>query len=159
MRITLALLALVATACAEDTLVDGDIAGRAMPEPGGVYWGGPFIVLTGDPLDCIDVAWVQRNYTAGVSPTEFDVLALQFAYDQDEVSTGYFSVAGESAVFAKAVLVEGGAFVEHRARGGELQVDVVEAQGVVEGSFSVTFEDGSLSTSYFQAEYCVNLER
>lgn len=150
---------LLLAACGDPTLVDGSVAGHSMPEPGGVYWGGPFVVLTADALDCKDVAWVQRNYTAGVSPTDFDVVALQFAYDNDEVSEGYFSVAGDSAVFSKGIVVEGGAFTEHRARGGELVVESVEAQGPVIGTFSVTFEDGSWSTDHFEAEYCINLER
>lgn len=141
-----------------DNEINGSVAGTSLSKPMSAWWGGPFILFTDIELSCYDTAWVRRTYDAAESPTDFDVTALQFGFDNEEPLEGIFSVEGEAAVAAKAVFVVGGAFVEYRGRQGNLEVDSIEGD-LMEGSFDITFDDGSYSTEYFSAEYCSNLIR
>lgn len=149
----------LATGCSDPILVDGTVAGQDMAEPLTVFFGGPFIVFTDRPLECIEVPWVRPNYSPGETPTDFDFVGLQFWFDQGEVYEGVFSVEGDAAVYAKALIVEGGAFAQYTARTGTLVVDEVDGD-TVSGSFDVGFgEEGGFSTTAFEAEFCVNLTR
>lgn len=155
-----ALLALVA--CGPDaTLIDGQVDGYAVSEPLTAYWGGPFVIFVDVDLTCYDMSFVRRTYDAAEAPTDYDFVALQFGFDEDETLEGNFSVAGDAAVAAKAMAVKGGAFVENRGRDGNLQIQDAEHNGLMEGSFDISFGDdvGSYSSDYFSAEYCNNLVR
>lgn len=163
------MLLLVALGCKPDpTVIDGDVDGRALNEPATVMWGGPFVLFSDVELTCFDVSWVRRTYDQAEAPTEFDIVALQFAFDNTEPVAGTFSVQGsEAAVSAKSVVVTGGAFIETRGREGNLVIDgPVEAGQPMSGQFWVNFgEDddgnskGDYETNWFYAEYCSNLIR
>lgn len=155
------LLALLLACTGDETVIDGSVDGERIELPGTVLWGGPFVVFMDEALDCFDVDWVRRTYDAGTAPSETDVVALQFGFDDDVPQMGVSSVGGtDSIADAKMVIVRGGAFTEIRDRDGTITIDVMEDGGDMEGSFSVNFGDsGDLSTSYFLAEYCNNLVR
>jgi hypothetical protein len=155
------LLALLLACTGDETVITGSVDGESLELPGTVFWGGPFVVFMDESLGCFDVDWVRRTYDAGTSPSESDVVALQFGFDDDTPQQGVSSVGGtDSIADAKMVIVRGGAFTEIRDRDGTITIDTMEPQGDMEGSFSVNFGDsGSLETSYFYAEYCNNLVR
>lgn len=149
----------LAAGCEDPIVVDGAVDGFDINEAGTIFFGGPFILVTDEVLECRDMAWVQRTYDVSAAPTDFDFVGLQFTYDEDDVSTGNYSVAGEAAVYAKALVVSGGVFTEYRSNGGELVLTGLESNTLATGSFNVTFDEGSFSTELFEAEWCVNMER
>ena len=149
----------IAAGCADPIVVDGAVDGFDIGEAGTVFFGGPFIVVTDEVLECREMAWVQRTYDVSAAPTDFDFVGVQFTYDEDDVSTGNYSVAGEAAVYAKGLVVSGGVYTEYRSNGGELVLTGLESNILATGSFNVTFDEGSLSTELFEAEWCVNMER
>ncbi|MFT5587147.1 MAG: hypothetical protein ACI9VR_004755 [Cognaticolwellia sp.] len=148
-------------ACGADpTIINGNVAGETMGEPLTAMWGGPFIVFVKDQLDCRDLDFTRRTYDQGNAPVDFNMVALQFSFDAPDVSEGVFSTEGTDAVVdAKTLIVSGGAFNEVRDRTGTINVSSVVDRDPLEGSFDVTFSDdeGSFSTGYFYAEYCINL--
>ncbi|MCB9758702.1 MAG: hypothetical protein H6739_02585 [Alphaproteobacteria bacterium] len=146
--------------CGPDTVIEGSVAGKALDEPGTLFWGGPFVILADRDLTCMDVAFARSTYSAGVSPTDFDFVGLQFHFNDAEVFEGVFSVVGDAPVHAKALVVEGGAFIDYVARSGTLEIDTWDDRGTIEGKFDVGFGDeGSWSAEFFDAEWCLNLER
>lgn len=158
--LVLAPLAVLMAGCSDPTLIEGSVAGFSLDEPATLYFGGPFVSFSKSALTCMDMAFTARVYTEGQAPTDFDFVGLQFAFDDDAIVEGVFSVEGDAAVHAKVLVVEGGAFSEYRAETGTLTIDTLDEDKLVEGSFQVGFgEDGSLSTSYFSAEWCLNMER
>jgi hypothetical protein len=148
-------------ACGADpTIIDGSVAGDTLGEPLTAMWGGPFIVFVKDQVDCRDLDFTRRTYDQGSAPVDFDMVALQFSFDAPDVSEGVFSVEGTDAVVdAKTLIVSGGAFNEIRDRTGTINVGSVADREPLEGSFEVFFSDdeGSFSSDYFYAEYCINL--
>ncbi|HJN73268.1 MAG TPA: hypothetical protein QGF58_04965 [Myxococcota bacterium] len=156
------LSALTMLGCGPDaTVIDGTVDGYAVSDPLTALWGGPFVIFVDVELTCYDMSFVRRTYDAAEAPADFDFVALQFGFDEDATQKGNFNVAGDAAVAAKALAVKGGAFVENRGRDGNLQVQSMEDNGLMEGSFDITFGDdvGSYSTEYFSADYCNNLVR
>ena len=153
----IAVTSLIAMGCkAPEAEVSGTVAGLNLNNTSTVMFGGPFIVLVDEPVDCLDMPWVSRHYSQGEAVTDFDFKALQFAYEDPDVVTGQYNVAGEAAVAAKFLVQSGGAFTEYRGRGGNLIVDSVDID-FVEGTFEVTFDEGDMSGS-FAAESCRNLK-
>ena len=155
-------IVLALVGCGPDpTLINGTVDGYKLSEPLTAFWGGPFVVFVDEELDCYDMSFVRRTYDAAEAPTDYDFVGLQFGFDETSTIEGNFSVAGDAAVAAKALAVQGGAFVENRGRDGNLQVKTMEAEGVMEGSFDIDFGDdvGSYKADYFSAEYCNNLVR
>jgi hypothetical protein len=148
-------------ACGADpTIIDGNVAGESMGEPLTAMWGGPFIVFVKDELDCRELDFTRRTYDQGTAPVDFNMVALQFSFDAPDVSEGVFSTEGTDAVVdAKTLIVSGGAFNEVRDRTGTITVGEVVDRQPLEGSFDITFsdEEGSFSTDYFYADYCINL--
>jgi len=163
------MLLLVALGCKPDpTVIDGQVEGYTLEEPATVMWGGPFVLFTDEALTCFDVAWVRRTYDQAESPTDFDFIGMQFAFDNTEPVAGTFSVEGsEAAVSAKSLVVAGGAFIETRGREGNIVIDAPVDNGQpLTGQFWVSFgedEDGNSRGQYeatwFYAEYCSNLIR
>lgn len=157
---TALVLPLFALGCADPVVISGTVGGFSLDEPAALYFGGPFVSFVNEPLTCMEMAYTARVYTEGQAPTEFDFAGVQFAFDDDAITEGVFSVEGDAAVHSKFLVVEGGAFTEYRARTGTLTIDTIEEDKLVEGSFDVAFgEDGSLSTTWFSAEWCLNMER
>lgn len=149
------------TGCSDPIVVDGKMAGKSLDNPLTAFWGGPFLIFSTKDLDCMDVSFVRRIYTPGESPTDFDFVGLQFTWQEDAVTDGVYSVEGEAAVYAKGLVVEGGAFTDYRGRTGNIVVEKFEVgDDFIEGSFDVQFgDDGGLSSSWFEAQHCVNLTR
>ncbi len=153
----LALLPLL-TACAEPAAtVSGAAGGVTFGETDHAYFGGPYLVISPDELDCLDLAWVQRSYEDGIAPTEGDARLLQFAFATDTVTEGRVGIGIAAAASATVVNVTGGTATFTRAEGGFLDIDAVETETEATGSFEgLAFEDGTLSGS-FTATWCRNL--
>lgn len=139
--------------------VEGTAGGIAWGDSTWVYAGARYIVISAIEVECRDVDWVESNYDEGVAPTTIDVSLLQFAFPSSEsIATGRSAVSPGSQAEATIVNLTGDVFHEYPASAGTLDVDSVEEDSSVTGSFdSVTFEDGTLSGS-FTAEWCVNLK-
>lgn len=149
--------ALSLSACkAPEATITGSVDGHELGSAATVVFGECFIAIAADPIDCLNMYWVSRHYSQGEAVTDFNFQALQFAYDDPQVTTGIFNVAGEAAVSSKFLVQEDMAFSQYLARGGDLTVDYVD-EDWVEGSFSIQFDEGSFEGD-FVAQYCRNLK-
>lgn len=138
--------------------IDGKVDGLSFPSVGAAFYGGPYIVFAAQELECMDVAFIDRNYREGEAPTELDVTLLQITYlDGTDVSDGFYSVEGEAAISAKLLHTADGAFTQHRADAGTVEVEPFEYEDIVGGTLDLTFDDGSLKSTWY-AEWCLNLE-
>ena len=158
----LLVLLLAATGCGlAPTTVEGSVAGEPMSEIQTVLWGGRYIVLIDEPLDCIDLAWVNHTYTEGMDLGDVDFAALQFTFSRGvEVLEGTFSVQGAAEVNAKFLDYRDGIFDasdEYRARDGFLSVGTVSDKDRASGDFELDFGDGQALSGEFEAQWCVNL--
>ena len=158
----LLVLSLAATGCGlSPNVVDGSVAGEAMSEIQTVLWGGRYIVLIDEAVDCIDLAWVNHTYSEGADLGDRDFSALQFTFSRGvEVLEGTFSVQGAAEVNAKFLDYRDGIFDaadEYRARDGFLTVDSVTDKDRASGTFDLDFGDGQALTGEFEAQWCVNL--
>ncbi len=141
-----------------DFSIDGNVDGHAFPSVGTAFYGGPYIVFAAQEVDCMDVAFVDRNYREGEAPTELDVTLLQITYlDGGDVSDGFYSVEGEAAISTKLLHTADGVFTQYRADAGTIEVDPFDYEDVLGGTFDFTFDEGSLKSTWF-AEWCLNLE-
>ena len=137
--------------------VTGAVSGYSLT-PSAQWWGGPFLVITSEPLDCIDMYWVKRSMVNGdEAPVDKDLVALQFTYNEGDVIAGTYSVEGAATVIADLLVIEGGALQVFDARTGALVVDEIEEEGFATGSFDLGFDDGTLSGS-FDIEFCNNMK-
>ena len=156
----LALTVCFALGCAPpETEISGSVGSTHFAEVGTAYFGGPFLFLADEVIDCMDVYWVTRNYTTGQpvhEDYELDFVGLQFAFSGDDLLQGTFSVAGEAQVSSKLLVQEAGVLDEHRGRGGFLIIDDIEADSS-SGTLELTFDDGELTGSFY-AEQCINLK-
>lgn len=154
-----ALLAAPALACAAPSAeVSGTVGGITFGESSNVFFGASYVVIAHSDTDCEGVSFVERNYDAGVAPTDADVQLLQFAFKGDTVEQGLVQVSLEGPVFSTVVDVTGGAFREHNATAGTLTVDEIVDEERASGTFdTVTFEEGTVSGT-FTAEWCRNLK-
>lgn len=138
--------------------VTGEAMGISFGETSYVYFGGPFVVVTPDPMECLDISWVRLSYQDGVAPTEDDVRMLQFGFTGGDVTTGQKSIGLGASVTSTVIQVSGGAMSQTRATQGALNVDALEDEVWASGSFEgVAFEDGTLDGT-FEAEWCTNLK-
>jgi hypothetical protein len=152
---------LALTGCASDpeSTVTGTAGGITFGETATAYFGGPFLVVSAQPIDCMDLAFVVKSYEDGVAATDEDVAFLQFAFGQTDVATGRTAVDVGASVSATVVNIVGDASRYTRAESGLLVVDAVDPSedGLATGSFEdVTFEDGTLAGT-FTATWCRNL--
>ena len=151
------LLALVGCGAVPETRFEGTVAGRSLTDVGTAYFGGPFVIFTDAPLDCIDVAWVTRYYDEEVPPTDTDLTGLQITFFDDDVRTGRYDLSGEAAVGVRLLVVDGDDFTVLNGREGTLTVDEVTDEEAAFGTLDVDFgEEGSLSASW-AAQWCVNV--
>ena len=124
------------------------------------YWGGPFMILVDEPLDCMDMAWVKRgtNFRDGdEAPLDDDIVALLFTYEADEVVAQNTSLEGDAPVDARLLVTRDGGLAVYKATSGELDVSEITKKDDVVGSFDIGFDDGNLSGD-FQLEWCNNLK-
>ena len=139
--------------------VSGSVGGYAL-SPMTTYWGGPFLIMANEPLDCMDMAWVKRgtNFRDGdESPLDEDIVALLFTYESDEVVVQNTSMEGDAPVDARVLVTRSGALAVYKADAGELDVSEITKNDDVIGSFDLGFDDDSLSGE-FLLEWCNNLK-
>jgi hypothetical protein len=150
----------VLVGCGPSAEVTGTAGGVDFGSIAEVYFGGPFLVLSVNAVDCTDVSFVEKTYDQGEAPTEQDVAILQFAWDGDTLQTGKLSVGrpGDAVVWATVVHVKDGLFEETNSESGEMSLSSFDEEGTADGTFSeVTFEDGGVLSGEFHADWCRNL--
>lgn len=141
---------------AGDTTVTGSVGGQEL-QLAAAYWGGPFVVLTDQDYDCLEMGWVGRYYEEEEPPVEDDMLALQFMFNASDVVEGIYDVAGEAALTVRFLSVQEGIFTIEKGRSGQLIVDEITNGDVVNGTFDIAFDAGSLSGD-LSLDYCTNLK-
>ncbi len=152
-------LALVGCASEPESTVTGTAGGITFGETVTAYFGGPFLVVSAQPIDCLDLSFVVKSYEDGVAATDQDIALLQFAFGQTDVNLGRTAVDVGASVSATVVNIVGDASSYTRAESGLLVVDSVDPSedGLASGSFEdVAFEDGTLAGT-FNATWCRNL--
>lgn len=156
----LAIIACLTLGCAPPlSEISGSVAGTGFAQVGTAYFGGPFLFLVDETLDCMDVFWVTRNYTTGQPVHEEfqqDFVGVQFAFSGDNLLQGQFNVAGEAQVSSKLLIQTGGVLEEHRGRGGFLVISSLD-DDTTSGTIELTFDEGELEGTFY-AEECVNLK-
>ncbi len=140
-----------------DFSIDGKVDGHAFPSVGTAFYGGPYVLFAPEELECMDVAWVERNYREGEAPTELDVTVLQVTFLSSDVEDGYYSVEGEAPLSAKLLSIADGALTQYRADAGTVEVEAFEWEDILSGTLDLTFDEGSFKSSWY-AEWCLNLE-
>lgn len=138
------------------TTAEGTVGGQALTVAG-AWWGGPFIVVMDQDLDCLEMAWVNRYYDDDDPPVDFDINAVQFNYEADEVVDGIYDVSGEAAVTASFVSMVEGVFATEKARSGQLIVDEITNNEVILGTFDLTFDSGTLKGE-LGVDWCSNVK-
>ena len=154
-----ALTGLTACGGGSEASVAGTAGGVTFGDATSVYFGGPYVVIATGELDCIDLAWVRKNYEEGTTPTASDVELLQFAFATTDVEVGRVTVGITASAASTVVKVVDGAATFTRAEGGVLDIGSVDAtdDGIAEGSFEgLAFADGTLDGT-FTATWCRNL--
>jgi hypothetical protein len=161
---TFPLLAMLATGCSPDfeARIAGAVDGLSVT-PVTAYWGGPFIVFTGDDLDCEDFSFISKFNEDGDEPlVDFDIRLLQISYNDSDVVAGSYDFSGESPVIAEVIDISGGAMSVYRATEGSLVVEGAEGEDLASGEFAISFEEndedlGAL-TGDFTLPWCTNLK-
>ncbi len=154
-----ALAGLTACGGGSEASVSGTAGGVTLGDATSVYFGGPYVVIAAGEVDCIDLAWVRKNYEEGITPTASDVEALQFAFSTTDVEVGRVTVGITASASSTMVKVADGAATFTRAEGGVLDIASVDPtdDGIAEGSFEgLAFADGTLDGT-FTATWCRNL--
>jgi hypothetical protein len=155
----LCLPALFLAACGIDPYADlsGTVEGHSFT-PVTAYWGGPFLVVTNESLECMDMSWVSRSYVSGnEAPINRDMEAIQFTFNDSDAVPGTYSVEGDAPVHGHFISISDGALDTWRAKTGALIIDEINKQDVLIGTFDVAFDDGALSGE-FAIEWCNNLK-
>ena len=138
--------------------VSGSASGLSIGTTSYVFFGGPFVVITPDEVDCMDLAWVRPSYQEGSLPTDQDMDILQFSYTSGQLSTGQKSIGLGASVTSTIVHISGESLEQARATGGVINVDSIEEETTAIGSFEgVTYDDGTLDGT-FEAQWCINLK-
>lgn len=157
MRRLLCLLPLAAACSGKgETTAEGDVAGQALTV-GSAWWGGPFIVVADQEFDCLDMSWVNRYYEEEEVPVDEDMVALQVTFNEDTIAPSVYDIAGEAALTVRFLTVSDGSFSYEKGRSGTVVVDQVEDEGVLMGSYDITFDAGTLSGD-FGMDWCANLK-
>lgn len=141
---------------AGETTATGSVGGQELAV-NTAFWGGPFVVLTDQSYDCLEMGWVNRYYQEEEPPVEDDLLALQFTFNESDVVEGIYDVAGEAALTARFLSVTDGVFTIEKGRSGQLIVDEITNGDVVNGSYDIMFDSGSLAGT-LSLEFCTNLK-
>lgn len=154
-------LSALLSSCGASAEIEGEIDGSSLADAQTIMFGGPFIVIANEALDCTEMSWVSRHYDTQEPPVDQNVSLLQLSFSNDEqVFEGQFSVAGNAQVTSKFLKIGDGAFTELKGLGGMLIIDSVSEDSWVEGSLEgITFRDaeGELNGE-FKAEWCRNFK-
>lgn len=138
--------------------VQGSAGGVTFGETKYVFFGGPFVVISMDEIECTQLAFARQNYLPDEAPTEDDVRILQFSWASGSISTGPQTIAPDASVAANVVVVTEDDYTDTEASEGLIDIESAEEEGEAIGTFEeVIFEDGTLSGS-FTAEWCINLK-
>ncbi len=139
-----------------DTTATGSVNGVEL-QVAVAYWGGPFVLLTDRDYDCLEMGWVNRYYEEEEPPVEQDTVALQFTFNASDVVEGIYDVAGEAALTVRFLNVVDGAFTIEKGRSGQLLIDEMTNGDVVNGSYNITFDSGSIAGD-LSLPFCTNLK-
>jgi hypothetical protein len=155
-------LPLLAIGCGPTpTIVDGTVSGVSIGTAGTAFWGGRYLFIADQALDCLDVSFVNHTYSEGSDLGDNDFSALQFTYSRGtDVFPGNFSVQGASEVTAKFLNYKNGVFDtddEVRGREGTILVEEVNDKESALGEFNIDFGDDQILMGNFSAEWCINL--
>ena len=143
--------------------ISGSVAGIPFETVGTAMWGGRYLVLVDQEMDCIDMAWVHRNYSEGVDLGTTDFVALQFTFGRGQEVTESplpYSVQGVAEVSARLIDYTDGIFDagdEYRGLDGLLFVETIKQKDWAGGTFDIEFSDGDTLVGEFSADWCVNL--
>ena len=144
-----------------ENLVEGTVAGGGFDQVGTAFWGGRYMILVNQELDCLDMSFVNHTYTEGHDLGDQDFVALQFTFSRGtDAFPGNFSVQGAAEVNAKFLDYRDGIFDaddEYRGRDGVLVVEEVGDKDWAVGSFDIEFEDEHTLSGTYAMEWCINL--
>lgn len=135
--------------------IDGTINGEAVTALS-AWWGGPFVVVTDQELDCLDMAWVNKYYDEDEPPITYNLTAVQFSYET-EVVEGVYDVSGEAAVSARLLTMSDGIFDSAKARSGQLIIDEINSKEQVIGTYNLSFDAGDI-TGTLEVPWCTNVK-
>lgn len=146
---------LFAAGCAGPALVDGEIGSTPFTKARSAWFGGPFIVIATEAIDCNQMGWVQRRYTEGAPADRREFAALQITFSGEAIEVGSFLADRTQGVTVDGLENDGSDLRIHHAREGTIDIEDVSASRV-SGTFSVAFGEGGVAGE-FDAEPCVNL--
>ena len=121
------------------------------------YWGGPFMYISNDDVDCMDMGWMEKypsNGEASPAPTQ---QGLQITFKESDVVAGTYNAEGASPISAFFLAMDSDLLSLAKAESGVLSVDTLDNEGSAVGSFDFKFADGDISGE-FDIEWCRNLK-
>jgi hypothetical protein len=137
--------------------ISGKFGDHTMSDLRSAWHGGPNILLFDTDVECIDTAWIERNYgDAAPEGAAIDFTGLQFTFDGTDAIAGTFSVAGAAQVKAFGLAKQGDTWDAERGMDGVLTLASVD-EDHAEGTFDIAFSTGSLTGS-FTTDYCRNID-
>jgi len=151
----------VCSACGSDPFsnVGGTVDGHTVSSQS-FYWGGPFLVMTDVAQTCKDMYWVQQGswYIDGdEAPTDTDLVALQFSFNESDLTAGTYSVEGQAPVYAHVIVTNNSTMTVYRADSGTLTIDEITDNDRVLGSVNLMFDEEAV-TGDFDVEWCNNIK-
>lgn len=157
MRRSLCLLAL-ATACSGkgNTTAEGEVAGQTL-DVASAWWGGPFIAISDQDFDCLDMYWVNRYYEEEEAPVDEDMMTLQVTFNADSIAPSLYDIAGEAALTVRLLTISDGFFSIDKGRSGVVVIDQAEDKGQLLGTYEIAFTSGTLSGE-LDMDWCTNLK-
>lgn len=92
-------------------------------------------------------------------PTETDLRAFQITYNNEEASIveGTYTVGGEAPIKAEVLGIKGEEFTVDKSIEGVLELDEKIDQQSIRGSFNFKFADGSISGTFEEVTWCMNI--
>ncbi len=162
-------IALTLSACGGGSFgtaeVTGAIGSRSFSGDVTAYHGDEFIVIVDTKIDCLDMAWVSRNYFGANKPTSgVQFGAVQFSFpvgNSPSIGTFFFDGSGDSPLDVWRVLnadVPSGGESEvdgDTAESYNLTITEVTEDSVV-GEFDTVFADSN-ATGSFETVFCRNV--
>ena len=139
-----------------------DVTGDGIElNPTAAYFGASYILLLEEALSCQDMYWVQKTNLDGETPPyDSNLKALQMTFNSEDgmVFKGSHSLGGTSAIKAELLTIKGEEFSVVRATEGILDVNELENEAAVTGAFNFVFPTGSLSGTFENIPWCINIK-